>query len=112
MSFRPGALRYFVTVAEEGQITRAAEKLHVAQPAVSQAIAHLESDLGVELLERHPRGVSLTAAGEAFLAKARIAVASADDAVDTAHMLARAEEQVDRAWLRGDAAWPSTAPGL
>ena len=94
MSFRPGALRYFVTVAEEGQITRAAEKLHVAQPAVSQAIARLESDLGVELLERHPRGVSLTAAGEAFLARARIAVASADDAVHYAQMLARAEEQV------------------
>jgi DNA-binding transcriptional LysR family regulator len=94
MSFRPGALRYFITVAEEGQITRAAQKLYVAQPALSQAIAHLEFELGVKLLERHARGVTLTAAGEAFLAKARVAVAAHDDAVNTAHMLARGANQV------------------
>jgi DNA-binding transcriptional LysR family regulator len=93
VSFRPGALRYFVAVAEEGQITRAAEKLHIAQPTLSQAIAHLECDLGVDLLERHPRGVRLTAAGEAFLVKARVAVAADDDAADTARMLARGQKQ-------------------
>jgi len=70
--FTPSRLRYFVTVAEEGQITLAAEKLHVAQPALSKAIARLESDLGVKLLKRHARGVTLTAAGEAFLPKAQV----------------------------------------
>jgi DNA-binding transcriptional LysR family regulator len=93
MSFRPNQLRYFVTVAEEGQITRAAEKLYIAQPALSQAIAQLEADLGVELLERHPRGVTLTPAGEAFLEKARVAVVAHDDAEETAEMLARGRAQ-------------------
>jgi DNA-binding transcriptional LysR family regulator len=91
MAFRLSQARYFVTVAEEGQITRAAEKLYVAQPALSQAIAQLESDLGVELLERHARGVTLTAAGEAFLVKARVAIAAHDDAIETAHALARGQ---------------------
>jgi len=59
-------IQYFVAVAEEEQITRAARKLHLAQPALSQAIAQLESQLGVALLERHAHGVTLTAAGEAF----------------------------------------------
>ena len=90
MPFKRGHLRYFVAVAEEGQITRAARKVHIAQPALSQAIAQLEADLGVELLTRHARGVTLTAAGEAFLAKARIALAADDDAAQTARWLARA----------------------
>lgn len=88
--FRRGHLLYFVTVAEEGQITRAARKLHLAQPALSQAIAQLESDLGVELLQRHARGVTLTAAGEAFLAKARVAVSAWADAVGAAQSLTQA----------------------
>ena len=90
MGFKRGQLRYFVTVADEGQITRAAARLHIAQPALSQAIAQLESDLGVELLERHARGVTLTAAGEAFLPKARAAVASEEEVEATARALARA----------------------
>ena len=90
MSFRRGQLRNFVTVAEEGQITRASAKLRLAQPAVSQSIAQLEFELGVELLERHPRGVTLTPAGEAFLPKARDFVASERDAEMTAKSLARA----------------------
>ena len=93
MSFRRSHLHYFVTVADEGQISRAADKLRIAQPAVSQAIAELESQLGVELLERKPRGVTLTAAGEAFLEKARVAVAANDEALDTARMLVRGQTQ-------------------
>ena len=92
MSFRRGHLRYFVTVAEEGQITRAAARLHVAQPALSQAIAQLEQELGVELLMRHARGVSLTAAGAAFLPKARAAVAAEAEASLAAEWLARGNE--------------------
>jgi LysR family transcriptional regulator, benzoate and cis,cis-muconate-responsive activator of ben and cat genes len=89
MAFRRGQLRYFVAVADEGQMTRAAHKLHIAQPALSQAIAQLESELGLELLERHARGVTLTPAGEAFLPKARAALAAETDAVATAQSLAR-----------------------
>jgi DNA-binding transcriptional LysR family regulator len=90
MTFRRGQLRYFVTVADEGQMTRAAHKLHIAQPALSQAIAQLESELGLALLERHARGVTLTPAGEAFLPKARAALAAETDAATTAQSLARA----------------------
>src|SRR6516165_9692818 len=93
MAFRRNHLHYFVTVADEGQITRAAQKLHIAQPALSHAIAELESQLGIELLERNPHGVTLTAAGEAFLVKARLAVAAHGDVVDTARMLARGQTQ-------------------
>jgi len=92
MSFKRGQLRYFVTVAEEGQITRAARKLHLAQPALSQAIAQLESELGLELLERQPHGVTLTADGEAFYEKARVALAAATEALQTAQSLARAQK--------------------
>jgi LysR family transcriptional regulator, benzoate and cis,cis-muconate-responsive activator of ben and cat genes len=89
MSFKRGQLRYFVTVADEGQITRAAAKLHIAQPALSQAVAHLEAELGVPLLERHARGVTLTSAGKAFLPKARAAVASERELEIAAESLTR-----------------------
>lgn len=89
MNFKRGHLLYFVTVADEGQITRAARRLQIAQPALSRAIAQLESDLGFKLLERHARGVTLTAAGEAFLVKARAAVSAWSDALATAQSMAR-----------------------
>ena len=90
MSLKTDQLRYFVTVAEEGQITRAAKKLYIAQPALSQAIAQLESELGLQLLERHAKGVRLTAAGEAFLEKARAVVETEREVSLTAESLARA----------------------
>ena len=71
-------------------MTRAAAKLHIAQPALSRAISQLESHLGVELLERHARGVTLTLVGEAFLETARRAIAAEADAFRTAQHLARA----------------------
>ena len=71
-------------------MTRAAAKLHIAQPALSQAIAQLEARLGVQLLERHARGVRLTPAGERFLTKARAAVEAAAEADLTAQAFARA----------------------
>lgn len=92
MTFKRRHLLYFVTVAEEGQITIAAEKLHLAQPALSQAIAYLESDLGLQLFERQPRGVTLTPAGEVFLEKARVALAAVEDAFLTAQSLVRTDE--------------------
>ncbi|HEX4627367.1 MAG TPA: LysR family transcriptional regulator [Gemmatimonadales bacterium] len=93
MAFKRGQLHYFVTVAEDGQMTRAAKKLGLAQPALSQAISQLESELGIQLLDRHARGVTLTAAGEAFLPKAKAALAAYADVALTARSLARAARE-------------------
>ncbi|MFC0582197.1 LysR family transcriptional regulator [Micrococcoides hystricis] len=57
-------MEYFLAVAQTGSITAAAHKLHMTQPPLSQAIAALERDLGVALLDRQPRGVELTEAGK------------------------------------------------
>ena len=59
-------LRYFVSIAEEGSFTRAAERLLVAEPSLSQYMKSLEHELGGALLERIPKGVRLTAAGKEF----------------------------------------------
>ncbi|MGP4016445.1 LysR family transcriptional regulator [Saccharopolyspora sp. 5N708] len=69
-------LKYFVTVAEEANFTRAAAKLHVAQPGVSAQIRRLERELGQELLDRSGRSVQLTEVGAAVLPYARAALAA------------------------------------
>ncbi|HEX2882974.1 MAG TPA: LysR substrate-binding domain-containing protein [Candidatus Limnocylindria bacterium] len=75
-------LRYFLAVAEELNFTRAAERLHLAQQALSAAIRNLEADLGVQLFSRSTRHVALTPAGEALVDGARHVLASAAEAVD------------------------------
>jgi DNA-binding transcriptional LysR family regulator len=80
-----------VAVAEELHFTRAAERLYIAQPALSEQIQRLEAELGVELLRRTTRKVELTAAGTEFLAHARRILAEADEALDDASRAARGE---------------------
>ena len=74
-------LRYFVAVAEMENVSRAALKLHVAQPSLSRQIRDLEEELGVQLLERTAKSVRLTEPGRAFLEEARTILKHADDAV-------------------------------
>ncbi|MFC9508193.1 LysR family transcriptional regulator [Streptomyces sp. NPDC057002] len=84
-------MEYFVTVVEEASFTRAAEVLHVSQPALSHQIKALERSVGGALLERLPRGVRLTPMGRAFLPHAELAVRSAAQARRAARAAAGAE---------------------
>ncbi|NXY93268.1 LysR family transcriptional regulator [Streptomyces sp. BR123] len=77
-------LRYFVTVVEEGGFTRAAARLHLAQPGLSAQIRQLERELGQPLLDRSHRSVTLTETGRAVLPYARAALAAADAVQQTA----------------------------
>ena len=71
-------VRYFVAVAEAQNVTRAAERLNLSQPSLSAAVKQLEAQLGVELLARSGRGVTLTPAGELLLARGRELLEHAD----------------------------------
>lgn len=81
-------LRYFVAVAEERHFSRAAQRLSMAQPPLSQAIRQLEHDLGVQLLRRTTRRVEVTDAGAAYLVRARAILAEVDDAGHLARRVA------------------------
>ncbi|MBN4667834.1 LysR family transcriptional regulator [Pandoraea nosoerga] len=81
-------LRYFIAVAETGHMTRAAERLGIGQPPLSQQIRVLETQLGVTLFDRLPRGMALTDAGQAFLADACEVVRKLDQAVDDVRRVA------------------------
>src|SRR6185437_2550207 len=85
-------LRYFLAVAEEGHITRAAERLGMQQPPLSQQIQALERELAVQLFRRKPRGVELTDAGRALLDDARAILAHVDHAFATTRRTARGEQ--------------------
>ena len=82
-------MRYFLAVAEELNFTRAAERLHLAQQALSASIRRLEAQLGVALFVRSTRKVELTAAGEVLVDGARAVVAAAADAVERVHQAAQ-----------------------
>ncbi len=96
-------LRYFVTVAEELHFGRAAERLNIVQPAVSQQVARLERELGLQLLDRSSRHVRLTGDGERMLREARAVLSAADRAGEVAAELASGRSGVLRI---------GTAPGL
>ena len=85
-------LRYFLVVAEERHFGRAAERLHMAQPPLSQQIRRLEAEVGAELFVRTTRRVDLTAAGTAYLERARAILASVDEAAAEARRIAAGSE--------------------
>lgn len=103
MEFRQVA--YFVTVAEELHFRHAAERLHIVQPALSQQIARLEAELGVMLLSRTKRNVSLTAAGHAFLKDAKVMLELREQAIETARRVGRGEAGTLHAGFVGPAAY-------
>jgi DNA-binding transcriptional LysR family regulator len=89
-------LRYFVTVADEAHFGRAAGRLYITQPALSQAIARLEAALGVRLLERTRQNVELTDAGVELLHRARRLLADRDEAVERVRSVSRGDAGVLR----------------
>ena len=84
-------LRYFVIVAEEQNVTRAAERLHVSQPPLSRQIRDLEEELGVELFRRTAKSLALTEAGKVFLTEARAVLLQAEKAVQTVRAISSGE---------------------
>src|SRR5687767_11661560 len=75
-------LRYFLTVASQGNFTRAAHELRLSQPALSRAIAKLEQELGQPVFERKPRSIQLTPAGELLRVRAQQVLALVEDTKD------------------------------
>ena len=80
MAFTLRQIQYFIAVAEQGSITRAAQNLSISQSSVTEALKELETDLGVELFDRHPRGLTITHNGHQFLRHATKILASVSDA--------------------------------
>jgi DNA-binding transcriptional LysR family regulator len=85
-------LRYFLAVSETSSFNKAAARLRISQPALSRQLRDLEEEIGVDLLRRSTRGVTLTPEGELFLEEVRVLLKHADDSVNKVRALARGEE--------------------
>ncbi len=105
-------LRYFLAIAEELHFTRAAERLGIEQPPLSQQIKQLETELGAALFVRHARAVSLTEAGQAFAPHAKAAVAEAQRAAEAARQALRGEQGHIRIGFTSSASYNPLVPGM
>ena len=103
-------LRYFVAVGEEQHYGRAAQRLRVAQPALSRQIQDLEQEVGFKLFERLPRGVKLGAAGKLFLEDARRILREVNEAAARAARVARGQSGTLRVGFTENASWRGVVP--
>jgi DNA-binding transcriptional LysR family regulator len=104
-------LRYFVAVGEEQHFGRAAERLHIAQPALSRQIQDLEREIGFPLFERLPRGVKLSAAGKLFLEDARRMLQEVQEAIRRAERVASGKAGTLRVGFVESISWHGVVPG-
>lgn len=111
MSIDLKQLRYFLAVAEEKSFSRAAERLHISQPPLSQQIMKLESELGVRLFTRTTRSFELTVAGKALMVEAAELLAKMRMTIDTIRQIDRGEVGRLRVGIVGSAMW-GPIPGL
>lgn len=105
-------LRYMIAIAEELHFTRAAERLGIGQPPLSQQIKQLEEEVGTALFTRHARAVALTEAGRAFLPHARDAVDEAERAIAAARRAARGDLGHLRVGFTSSASFNPLVPGI
>jgi DNA-binding transcriptional LysR family regulator len=103
-------LRYFVAIGEEENYRRAAQRLHVAQTALSTQIQDLEAELGFKLFDRLPRGVKLSVAGRLFLEDARRILQQVSDAAARAARVARGQSGTLRVGFTENASWRGIVP--
>src|SRR5678815_5089838 len=99
-------LRYFVAVGEEEHFGRAAQRLRVAQPALSRQIQDLEREIGFELFDRLSRGVKISAAGKLFLEEARRILHQVHEATERAQRVARGQSGTLRVGFTENTSWP------
>ncbi|SFB99926.1 LysR family transcriptional regulator [Massilia yuzhufengensis] len=111
MSIDLKQLRYFLAVAEEKSFSRAAERLHISQPPLSQQIMKLESELGVRLFTRTTRSFELTVAGKALMLEAAELLGKMRMTIDTIRQIDRGEVGRLRVGIVGSAMW-GPIPGL
>ncbi|MEH6435187.1 LysR family transcriptional regulator [Massilia sp. DD77] len=111
MSIDLKQLKYFLAVAEEKSFSRAAERLHISQPPLSQQIMKLESELGVRLFTRTTRSFELTVAGKALMVEAAELLAKMRMTIDTIRQIDRGEVGRLRVGIVGSAMW-GPIPGL
>jgi len=103
-------LRYFVAIGEEENYRRAAQRLNVAQTALSTQIQDLEAELGFKLFDRLPRGVKLSAAGKLFLADARRILRDVNESASRAARVARGQSGTLRVGFTENASWRGVVP--
>ena len=103
-------LRYFVAVGEEQHYKRAAQRLRVAQPALSRQIQDLEEEIGFKLFDRLPRGVKISAAGKSFIEDARRTLREVDEAAARAKRVASGQSGILRVGFVESISWHGVVP--